>query len=623
MKYFTLVFKRAVPVEPVLDFDGNLMIPSDNTSTMQVPAHTCPDPLESTCVTNCDAITCHDYLRLNKTKDECISTYMCEMQCKCRNTNDGLSTYFHEGDCVSKQECQVYGVMLADDHHEVKQPCSSVEKECNGGMVWYECHNNCPVRTCADAALDVWPHCYESRDQDLCISGCFCPDGMLWSVAHEKCVSSIYNCPEKELCVPHTCKIRKLYNEFEKRQHYKRILAREEGFDNFGSQINYDEGVNYGIEYKKGHENHEKNEFFTDCENRAEYSAYQYCINGDYWCQCKTDAGGLFTNSWHEKNETKYCEIFGASGLVGWLNTEHPSYGGYDSEYYYSWAEKSNCEEPIAVFARNSLTKEFISTDSVNKQFSFSKYSDSFSIWLNQWPYTSLGINGELNLPDIEVAFLCKTAPGYGQFDDYASCGYWNKTVHHHYKPDYESEESGSSEWSGEEEPVEMSSFDVEQKIPVYQDMNELDVHDQDMSEMMKPLEVLGISLVINECMEEFINARLNNGRSGCGQDVRNVLMPCVKQLHQFVMMCPFLEDEMKTKVYEYQNNKDYMNGLFSSAKSMFCEDDETAMEVVSSVAESISFVEQELTPEYVMAAADWIYHNMTSEQVCANPLKI
>ena len=159
--------KRQIATEPILDTDGNLILPespdilSDDTNETKPETiiQTCPDELESTCVTNCDAVTCHDYLRLNKTAGSggagCISTYMCEMQCKCKDEK-----YFHEGECISKEKCHIYGEMLANDHHEVKQPCSSKEKQCNGGMVWFECHNNCPIRTCADAALDVYPHCY-------------------------------------------------------------------------------------------------------------------------------------------------------------------------------------------------------------------------------------------------------------------------------------------------------------------------------------------------------------------------------------------------------------------------------------------------------------------------------
>ena len=147
--------RRQVPIEPVLDENGYLVTSNSSTENLS-PAQSCPDNMHSTCVTNCDAVTCHDYLRLNKTGNVCISNYMCEMQCKCKN-----DLYFNSGECVTREECQVYGEMLASDHHEVKQPCSNDEKICNGGMVWFECHNNCPIRTCADAAIDVWPHCYK------------------------------------------------------------------------------------------------------------------------------------------------------------------------------------------------------------------------------------------------------------------------------------------------------------------------------------------------------------------------------------------------------------------------------------------------------------------------------
>merc|ERR1712048_419810 len=65
------------------------------------------------------------------------------------------------------------------------------------------------------------------------------------------------------------------------------------------------------------------------------------------------------------------------------------------------------------------------------------------------------------------------------------------------------------------------------------------------------------------------------------------------------------------------------MNGLFSSAKQMFCEDQFSAEEVLGTVIESVSYLEDSIDSEYISGALSYLYNNITEKDVCANPVEI
>ena len=46
-------------------------------------------------------------------------------------------------------------------------------------------------------------------------------------------------CPQSELCIPHSCRVHRAYHEFYKKSHFKRVKSELTGIANDGSYHNF------------------------------------------------------------------------------------------------------------------------------------------------------------------------------------------------------------------------------------------------------------------------------------------------------------------------------------------------------------------------------------------------
>ena len=325
--------------------------------------------------------------------------------------------------------------------------------------------------------------------------------------------------------------------------------------------------------FKRKHLMHQK-PLSNTC--RGDDHVRQVCNNDSYYCHCETDEIGMIPHSYHnfgynyDPSVSSFCDEFANSAWTPWTNRFAPYYSTYENEYAWDLGEKAFCKQVIATQARCAKTKKPLDTMS-GKYFSIDQ--DQVIV------YKYNEFLGE-SVPDIEIRVLCiadydldSVCPYELQKPDHSGTGNdYNITV------DFDDHATAMPETTG--------YYDFEEEFP---DLAPIPTNSYDNVETV--LGSVGGVLVFNECVEEFIAARLNTPKkSKCDDAVEKTLIPCFKSVAQVVVLCPWMfSNQDRAHAFMYMNDETLNEAVYNIALGLFCDGQAEFSEGASLLADKLN----------------------------------